>query len=147
MLIAMILSLIFTIIDICAVINRLSASVPIGINPFWKLAFVFKLLTDSVILDDFKTALDRLSAHNISRIEVEWARGWDTAKPIVDHTENSRAFHGSNPSRARVSTGVGDEGDLIQHGPGISVTREVEVSHHSAGEADLAIPMKCIMKI
>ena len=73
MLIAMILSLIFTIIDICAVTDRLSASIPIGINPFWKLAFVFKLLTDSVILGDFKTALDKLSAFNISRIEVQWA--------------------------------------------------------------------------
>jgi hypothetical protein len=33
----------------------------VGVNPFWKLAPVFKCLTDTVmVLDDFKTALDRL---------------------------------------------------------------------------------------
>lgn len=37
-------------------------------NPFWKLSFVFKCLTDSVVLDDFKTALDRLRAFKISRL-------------------------------------------------------------------------------
>ncbi len=30
------------------------------VNPYWKLALVFKALTDTIILDDFKTCLDRL---------------------------------------------------------------------------------------
>ncbi len=38
------------------------------LDPFWKLAFVFKCLTDSVVLDDFKMALDRLRAFKMSRL-------------------------------------------------------------------------------
>jgi hypothetical protein len=68
MLAAMLLSIAFIILDILSVIGALKSSLPTGINPFWKLSFVFKCLTDSVILDDFKTALDRLRAFKISRM-------------------------------------------------------------------------------
>lgn len=56
---------------ICIVIDLLSVTpvIPIGvINPFWKFAFVFKCFTDSIILDDFKAALDNLSQHRMSQI-------------------------------------------------------------------------------
>ncbi|KAF2199986.1 hypothetical protein GQ43DRAFT_374914 [Delitschia confertaspora ATCC 74209] len=65
---AMLLSLVFIVLDICAVTGALRSALPVGLNPFWKLSFVFKCLTDSVILDDFKTALDRLRAFKISRL-------------------------------------------------------------------------------
>ncbi|KAH7392860.1 hypothetical protein BKA66DRAFT_411587 [Pyrenochaeta sp. MPI-SDFR-AT-0127] len=68
MLLAMILSVIFIILDIFAVTKVLRLAGRTGINPFWKLAFVFKCLTDSVVLDDFKMALDRLRAFKISRL-------------------------------------------------------------------------------
>ncbi|KAL9109470.1 MAG: hypothetical protein Q9227_005805 [Pyrenula ochraceoflavens] len=68
MLLAMCLSIAFIIIDILSVTDAFKSSLPVGVNPFWKLAFVFKCLTDSVILDDFKTALDRLRAFKISRL-------------------------------------------------------------------------------
>lgn len=51
-----------------SVTKALSSSLPVGINPFWKLSFVFKCLTDSVVLDDFKTALDRLRTFKITRL-------------------------------------------------------------------------------
>ena len=51
-----------------SVTGALSSSLPVGINPFWKLSFVFKCLTDTVVLDDFKTALDRLRAFEITRL-------------------------------------------------------------------------------
>ncbi|CAN8102449.1 unnamed protein product [Discula destructiva] len=60
MLTAMVLSIAFVILDILSVTDNLKAALPVGVNPFWKLALVFKCLTDTVILDDFKTALDRL---------------------------------------------------------------------------------------
>lgn len=60
MLIAMVLSTTFVILDILSVTDVFSDALPVGVNPFWKLALVFKCLTDTVILDDFKTALDRL---------------------------------------------------------------------------------------
>jgi hypothetical protein len=64
----MVISIIFIILDICSVTGAFESTLPVGINPFWKLAFVFKCLTDMVVLDDFKTALDRLRAFKISRI-------------------------------------------------------------------------------
>jgi hypothetical protein len=146
MLVAMILSLIFTIIDICAVTDRLSASIPIGINPFWKLAFVFKLLTDSVILDDFKTALDKLSARNLSRVETQWARDWATAKPGSEHIERPLSFRNSSPNEIKISRGGSEESDLLEHGFGIAVTREIEVNNHSARKAGVTIPLKCLNK-
>ncbi|KAI5365426.1 hypothetical protein Slin14017_G053160 [Septoria linicola] len=58
---AMLLSIGFLIADILAVTHAIpSSGLPDGINPFWKLAFIFRCLTDMIILDDFKTALDRL---------------------------------------------------------------------------------------
>jgi hypothetical protein len=69
MLVAMLLSIGFIILDICSVTSALKSALPDGLNPFWKLAFVFKCLTDSVILDDFKTALDRLRAYKINKFE------------------------------------------------------------------------------
>jgi hypothetical protein len=65
---AMLLSLIFIVLDVLSVTAVLKNSLPVGINPFWKLSFVFKCLTDTVVLDDFKTALDRLRAFKQSKL-------------------------------------------------------------------------------
>lgn len=65
---AMLLSIAFIVLDVLSVTAALNSVLPVGINPFWKLSFVFKCLTDSVVLDDFKTALDRLRAFKISRL-------------------------------------------------------------------------------
>lgn len=65
---AMVLSICFIVLDVLSVTAALKSVLPVGINPFWKLSFVFKCLTDSVVLDDFKTALDRLRAFKISRL-------------------------------------------------------------------------------
>jgi hypothetical protein len=66
---AMALSIAFTVVDICSITDTIKSALPVGINPFWKLAFVFKLLTDTVILDDFKTALDKLCAVKLASVE------------------------------------------------------------------------------
>lgn len=64
----MILSIAFIILDVLSVTSVLADALPVGINPFWKLSFVFKCLTDTVVLDDFKTALDRLRAFKQSKL-------------------------------------------------------------------------------
>ncbi|KAI3046543.1 hypothetical protein CBS147353_11773 [Aspergillus niger] len=63
MLLFMVISVVFAVVDMCAtqVENRLGY--PPGMEPFWKLAFVFKCLSDTIILDDFRSALDRLRYH------------------------------------------------------------------------------------
>jgi hypothetical protein len=68
MLVAMLLSITFVVLDVLSVTSALKVAGTTGINPFWKLSFVFKCLTDSVILDDFKMALDRLRAFKMSRL-------------------------------------------------------------------------------
>ncbi|KFY24632.1 hypothetical protein V491_02067 [Pseudogymnoascus sp. VKM F-3775] len=128
MLFAMIVSIIFTIIDICAVTGALKSTLPIGINPFWKLAFVFKLLTDSVILDDFKTALDKLSHYNLSRIEDQLGRSWVTSKNNI--TTIHREIMGKPlvpPNGRAVSTG---ESDIFVTRPGIAVLTETKVESY-----------------
>ncbi|KAA8652805.1 uncharacterized protein ATNIH1004_001710 [Aspergillus tanneri] len=63
MLLSMCLSLVFVIIDTCAIAGAFHTTLPVGIEPFWKLSFIFKCLCDTVILDDFKQALDRIREH------------------------------------------------------------------------------------
>lgn len=66
---SMLVSICFLIVDVLAVTHALpSSGLPDGINPFWKLAYVFRCLTDMIILDDFKTALDRLSTIKMERM-------------------------------------------------------------------------------
>jgi hypothetical protein len=64
----MMLSISFIILDCLSVTNVINDGLPDGLNPFWKLAFVFKCFTDTIILDDFKTALDKLKVYKLGRI-------------------------------------------------------------------------------
>ncbi|KAF5857259.1 hypothetical protein ETB97_006021 [Aspergillus alliaceus] len=61
------LSIVFMLLDLSAVTGVIRDAVDRGINPFWKLCLVFKCLCGMIILDDFKTALDKLSARWRSR--------------------------------------------------------------------------------
>jgi hypothetical protein len=57
LLLSMSLSVVFVVLDVLSVTPVLDMG---GINPFWKFAFIFKCLTDTIFLDDFKTVLDKL---------------------------------------------------------------------------------------
>ncbi|KAI9725713.1 MAG: hypothetical protein M1828_002596 [Chrysothrix sp. TS-e1954] len=66
LLLSMLLSLSFILLDILSVTHVINdEALPDGLNPFWKLAFVFKCLCDSIVLDDFKTALERLLRYRL----------------------------------------------------------------------------------
>ncbi|KAF1829425.1 hypothetical protein BDW02DRAFT_592634 [Decorospora gaudefroyi] len=124
MLLAMLLSIVFIVLDILTVTTAIKLPGPTGINPFWKFAFVFKCLTDSVVLDDFKVALDRLRAFRISRLgsfsgDMSDSRSrndnnlvatWEEMEREANALENQRSpdgdyIHASNfphkPKRAR----------------------------------------------
>lgn len=62
LLLSMCLSVIFIVIDILSVTSVLETG---AINPFWKFSFIFKCFTDTIILDDFKTALDKIVRHAV----------------------------------------------------------------------------------
>ncbi|PVH93580.1 hypothetical protein DM02DRAFT_481551, partial [Periconia macrospinosa] len=62
----MFLSIIFLITDVA--INAARATASSGINPFWRLALVFKCASDTIFLDDFKSVLDDIVAHRFGQI-------------------------------------------------------------------------------
>lgn len=69
----MLLSIVFIILELLAVTSVLDMG---GLNPFWRLSLVFKCFTDTIILDDFKTALDKLShykQHQMGARQVVWS--------------------------------------------------------------------------
>lgn len=82
----MALSVGFIIVDILSVTPALAIGLPDGINPFWKLAFVFKCFTDTIILDDFKTALDKLKQYKLRRLG---SNGLDTSNFDTIFTGNN----------------------------------------------------------
>ncbi|KIV87304.1 hypothetical protein PV11_02859 [Exophiala sideris] len=94
---AMIVSICFIVLDVLSVTSALKSALPVGINPFWKLSFVFKCLTDAVVLDDFKTALDRLRAFKLSRLGSFAMDGTD-ARAKQHMADVSRANNWSTPS-------------------------------------------------
>lgn len=126
---AMVLSIAFIILDVCSVTDAFKSVLPIGINPFWKLSFVFKCLTDSVVLDDFKTALDRLRAFRISRMGSFSVDNSDRRArgdgELENAWEEARAPNG-------VATVPSPDGDYIRpHWPGMK---------HGANHVESIVP-------
>ncbi|CAG9939494.1 unnamed protein product [Clonostachys rosea f. rosea IK726] len=65
LLLCMFMSIIFLATDV-AVTATMSS--PSGINPFWRLALVFKCASDVIFLDDFKSVLDHIAETALRRI-------------------------------------------------------------------------------
>lgn len=78
---AMFLSIVFVLMDILSVTQVFKNVPTVGVNPFWKLALVFKCLTDTVILEDFKTALDRMWTYRRESLGI--------ASPLVNSSSSS----------------------------------------------------------
>ncbi|KAJ9635546.1 hypothetical protein H2204_005720 [Knufia peltigerae] len=89
LLVAICLAMIFTAFDIVASIHNFIGSTD-GINPFWKLSLVFKCLTDTIMLDDFKTELKRLG---IKRMRQDEMRRRSFAL-VADHDLESKTDDG-----------------------------------------------------
>lgn len=135
MLAAMILSIIFIILDVLSVTDAFKQILPVGINPFWKLSFVFKCLTDSVILDDFKTALDRLRAFKISRLGSFAIDASDQRSR--DHMD---AIHNANSWSDPATHGVASVPNMTDSVPAPAYewrTNEASVSHVERRQPDI----------
>ena len=137
---AMVFSIIFIILDVLSVTGVLSNALPVGINPFWKLSFVFKCLTDSVVLDDFKTALDRLRAFKISRLG-SFAADPDDSR-TKSHREKMKKYHnwGEGPKQgipvAKLPAMPDAEGDYIK--PTWEHGKQMEEDNSGDKYADIA---------
>ncbi|KAG4252881.1 hypothetical protein FPRO03_08330 [Fusarium proliferatum] len=79
MLFSLFLSIVFLITD---VIFMIAVSKRGGINPFWRLALVFKCASDVIFLDDFKSVLDRISESAMRKITTFEYR--DHASPSIN---------------------------------------------------------------
>ncbi|KAI9760950.1 MAG: hypothetical protein M4579_001326 [Chaenotheca gracillima] len=66
LIISMFLSIVFLVADV--VVSGAHISANDGINPYWKLALVFKCAADAMFLDDFKKVLDVLITHSIAKV-------------------------------------------------------------------------------
>jgi hypothetical protein len=111
----MILSVVFIIVDILSVTPVIRIGV---INPFWKFALVFKCLTDTIILDDFKTALDKLSRTRMSQIlplDAVMNGHWLSEKPCLEDNRVSRFHRDDVASLEQIE-------DQSVGGPGQSIT-------------------------
>lgn len=121
---AMVLSLCFMLVDILSVTNVLpSNGLPNGLNPFWKLSYIFKCLTDTIVrgvitsalhlhlnillivslfylqvLDDFKTALDRLQQYKLQRMGSIFSDG---VRGEFDSVIDGRERKGESPGATR----------------------------------------------
>lgn len=116
MIAAMVLSVAFVILDILSVTDTLTDALPVGVNPFWKLALVFKCLTDIIILDDFKTALDRLwSFRRTSLANADpLATGPYIRQPSIASNEPGK--RGSREHKDHVSFSTVPRGDDVELG-------------------------------
>jgi hypothetical protein len=124
MLVSMCISVVFILVDIAAVTKGFTLpGMAEGINPFWKLAFVFKCLTDTIVLDDFKTALDKLSRYKMNQIR--------------DPSGTRSGNHGGVEHWLELGhgtvTGTGT-GKTMPPGRGIRVEVETEVSREAAAD-------------
>ncbi|KAF5667169.1 hypothetical protein FHETE_5872 [Fusarium heterosporum] len=79
MLLCLILSITFLITD---VVFMIVVSERGGVNPFWRLALIFKCASDVIFLDDFKSVLDRISESAMRKIAAFEYR--DNASPSVN---------------------------------------------------------------
>ncbi|EGD94899.1 hypothetical protein TESG_02401 [Trichophyton tonsurans CBS 112818] len=93
MLVSMCISIVFIVVDVLSVLGVFRGALPTGLNPFWKISFVCKCFCDAVILDDFKTALDKLRDY--------WLLKNGATEPI-----NSEPSSRHNDTRRRRSHGT-----------------------------------------
>jgi hypothetical protein len=106
LLVVMTLSVLFLFVDILSVTHVIpSSGLPDGINPFWKLSFIFKCMTDTVILDDFKTALDKMKDYKLRRV-ASYVDAYDNAErgstePITVRTTVTQHEHYESRMRTR----------------------------------------------
>lgn len=132
--------MVFTAFDIVASIHNFIGSTD-GINPFWKLALVFKCLTDTIMLDDFKTELKRLGIKRMRDDELRrqsFAMVADTLESKDDdgHTEFSEAIRVS-PARLQSQQRLNDgasPGQMVSLGAE-SVAHSPRASNNYVGKA------------
>jgi hypothetical protein len=115
MLTCMALSIVFLITDfVVSLQNTMPNS---GINPYWRLALVFKCASDTIFLDDFKSVLDAIVARKFSSVGDSALRG--SVPGIPPHPRPHPQPH--KPSHSSSSGGQFIECSTLAKSEGLSV--------------------------
>jgi hypothetical protein len=124
----------FTVVDIISSIVP-GLSVTDGINPYWKLALVFKCLTDNIMLDDFKSVLQRLGAVKLDGTNAMQSNSLNLSaneklniggdEDETRHSEHGVYHKGATPRHMRMSLSgrILDDGETLD-GDGRSRRRQ-----------------------
>lgn len=148
MLFSMCASLIFVVFDILSVTGVIHLGLATGVEPFWKvypspfymfmfdlltrqLSFIFKCLSDIVILDDFKTALDRIRKY--------WMRRIDSSRSFTGGDGDEHPSQGSRESRGSRGGKLSEVSKDLESGialpplkyPSVAATANNELGHSS----------------
>lgn len=148
MLFSMCASLIFVVFDILSVTGVVHLGLATGVEPFWKvcprcplhvsmcdlltrqLSFIFKCLSDIVILDDFKTALDRIRKY--------WMRRIDSSRSFTGGDE--RPSQGSRASRGSRGGRPSEASKDLESGIALSPLKKPSVAAAAHNEVDFFSP-------
>ncbi|RSM18746.1 hypothetical protein CDV31_002466 [Fusarium ambrosium] len=83
MLLCLFVSIVFVVVD---VVFMILVSKRGGLNPFWRLALIFKCASDVIFLDDFKSVLDRISESAMRKIATFSYRDEENSQPTNQNT-------------------------------------------------------------
>ena len=113
LLLAIVLAICFTIIDVVATILEGKLSTVDGINPYWKLSLVFKCLTDAIMLDDFATELKRIGTDQRLPRHIRRNKLQDDYQPDghTSPTLQARPLNYPAPTKGR-TTGGGNVNEI-----------------------------------
>jgi hypothetical protein len=163
LLIAMFFAIVFTVMDITASIVS-SLSLTDGcvnpalrsvfqsttdrhdrINPYWKIALVFKCLTDNIMLDDFKNVLQRLGAMQVdgstamlpNSLNLTPDEKWELGKPTQVEDTNNPSARLTSERAPSISGRMLDDNELLDNfGHG---RRKESMETHFVGNASMKI--------
>lgn len=128
----MLISVAFILVDILSVTHVVKGpGLPDGINPFWKIAFVFKCFTDTIILDDFKTALDRLKQYKMKQIRSVPSDG--LRGEFSDFSDPDQARR-KKEEQEKVDLDISNPSEFVHHNAGQPLARDWTKGYHRNSE-------------
>ncbi|KAI8719779.1 Non-specific serine/threonine protein kinase [Fusarium sp. LHS14.1] len=122
MLLCLFVSIVFVIVD---VIFMILVSKRGGLNPFWRLALIFKCASDVIFLDDFKSVLDRISESAMRKIATFSYRDDDNHSQPTNQNRSTPGLPGFEFRRkSSRPAAYGNENGCLQGRSGSCVSAE-----------------------
>ncbi|KAK2737968.1 hypothetical protein FQN57_007322 [Myotisia sp. PD_48] len=137
MLVSMCISICFIVVDLLSVLSVFKEALPTGLNPFWKISFILKCLCDMVVLDDFKTALDRLRDYWLLKNGAIEGLGRESGSLQTEIRSPSHHNHDT------LESGTSQNGIIVLEPPPAAKNRDTELSSLHRRYHDSPQPAEC----